>query len=686
MRPIAHLAAAWLVLFAAAAVAETPALPVAAEATGVAEPSEEAWGDEWFDSAAKERAKAFEQQLVEEAGGAVGAPAPAADEERPAAQAPAPERAIVPPLHGPADLQAVWRTRREAILRQDAATAAEAEAKLRRLLVELDVREVHAFAAATVRESRKLEASAPAAALDRARLAVALAPSLPLTHLQLLRTQLAADPTAFGTILGIAADCVAAGLGDPRHVRLLVVDLLAALGAALLLAGAIALLFLAVAHCRSFLHDFHHLFPRRISRLQTGLLALLALALPIALGFGPLVVAALVLAAIWLYLDRAERIALGLWLALAALLPAGAGFLAARLAWDDTRAASLYAVERAGDFSSLRGLAAVAREPGADPETIFVVARSLKRLGQLEEAQALYERALASRPRWPAALINLGNIRFLRGDAEGAEELYTRAIDLDPGIAAAYFSLSRVHYDRVDFTLGQAARTRAIELDRRLVEKYAVSENGSAPANQYVVDVPLPDEDLAKVAARSEEPRRLERQLTAAILGPIPGAAAPFSGGGFALLLVVWTGFLAQRIRPASGCSRCGRAVCSSCDPESAGGNLCGQCVHVFGKRAAVEAAAREAKERAAKAHQSRRSLWFRAGALVLAGPFLSGRIGRGMVFLLLGWFLVFLAAFPAGVVQPVYEGWPAVWKVALLLPPIGSIFLLAWRDARGGR
>lgn len=685
LRHIAPLVAASWCAFATPALAAPP--PAAEpEPTGLAVPNGESWGDEWFDEAARAQAAELEREMVEEA----AIPAPPAEPAPVLAKDLKPERQelrIVPPQHGPADLEATWRARRDALLRQDAATAAEAETRLRKLLLELDVREVHSFAAAAVRESRKLEATAPAEARRRAELAHFLAPSLPLTHLQLLRAQLASDPTQVRTILDLVARTVEEILfRDPRSARLLALDLAAAAGGALLLGGFVALLLLVLAHARNVLHDFHHLFPRSISRVQTGLLLGLLVALPVALGFGPLVVAALLVAALWIHLDRGERGALGGWLALCALLPMAAGALSSRLAWDETPAASLYAVENAGDFRSVREILEEAESPLAHPATLFVAARSSKRLGDLDKAETLYDRALALRPRWPEAMVNLGNVRYLRGDLAGAESLYAKAIDLEPGLAPAYFDLSRVHYDRVNITLGQAARARAIELDPTLVERYAMSEKGTVPANQYLIDVPLPKEDLDDAAARSSEGDRIERQLASLLVGPMPAAATAASGALFVALLAAVGAWAGPRARPAHSCSRCGRPVCSACDPESAGGTLCGQCLNVYARRAAVDRDARERKERWVRIHNVRRAVWLHAAALTLAGPFVTGRSARGALFLLGGWTIALLALWPGGVVLPMYEGWPAAWKQYVLLPLVLPLLAISWRDVRGGR
>lgn len=689
MQPIARLAACLAILAGATGAAAAPESADEAPAAAAEEPQAddlpaegEAWGDEWFDSAEAARAKAIQAEMLREA---------AAEERReetqprqPQQAAPQPSgRSVVPPRWGLADLDAAWRERRLALLRQDASTAAAAERRFRAILEELDLREAHAFAAAVVRESRKLEASDPEEALARAALAVSLAPSLPVTHLQHLRAALAHDPLAVGRLASIAWEAVRAGLADERTLRLLVLDLAAAGMGAHLVAGLLALLFLALRHGRSLLHDFHHLFPRGASPLQSATLLLLLLALPMAVGAGPLVFGALVLALIRIYLGRRERAMMAAWLVLATWIPAASGVLAHWLSWEGTRAAELFAVERAGDFSVLPALEARAEGAGADPATLFATARAVKRLGRLDEAAALYGRALEMRPRWAEAELNLGNVLLLQGDLDGAERRYARAIDLEPGLALAYFNLSRVHYGRLDLALGQAARSRAIELDPSLVEQYAATERGAAPANRYVLDASLSDADLAAAASVSGEARRLETQLATALLRPLPVAWASPAGLAFVLLVALAGHLLLQRIRPARSCSRCGRAVCCACNPETRDGNLCGQCVHVFAAGSLVNLAARERKERAARAYRIRLDLWQRLGALLLVGPLLAGKPVRGALLTFCGWTLALLLLVPSGLARPLWEGLPTSWKPLFLLPPLLLLLVLSWRQGK---
>ena len=81
----------------------------------------------------------------------------------------------------------------------------------------------------------------------------------------------------------------------------------------------------------------------------------------------------------------------------------------------------------------------------------------------LDEAEALYLRALELDPWLAIAYTNLGNIRFRRGDEEAAEKLYKKALTLDGVQPEAQYNLGYVMLERghpgeaVDFFKGAIA-------------------------------------------------------------------------------------------------------------------------------------------------------------------------------------------------------------------------------------
>jgi tetratricopeptide (TPR) repeat protein len=677
-------------LLAAPASAREPA----AAPAGLAVPSEESWGDEWFDEEAERAARLERQRILDAETERLARERAAAEAAARAAPAPEPvpreAPAILPPAVTFADLDRAWRERREALLRKDREAAARAEARLLEARLELDVPELHAFAAAAARESRAQEDVSTAEAVARGELAVALGPSLPGVHFQLARARFLHAPATVGGWFGPFADGVAVAATVPRWSRPILADVAAVALVGLLAAGAVVLLLLAARNARFFLHDFHHLFPRAATPAQTGALAALLVAAPAILGLGPFALAATVAAVAWPYGGRRERGIVGGFLALLATVPLLAGLLGGLVAWGPA-AQGVWALERAGDFSSLPLLERRAESPEAEPEVVFAVARARKRQGDLAGAASLYERALAARPSWPEALVNLGNVRFLQGREDEALDLYGRAIALRPTLAAAYFDLSRLHLRRLAFGPEAEARKRALELDRSLLARFApepagaarpgiAGEDGPLRANVFLLDAPLdPGAPAGTLSRRDRE--LLAAEVARRALGPIPAPLGPWAAagvlGGLGLL-----GLLARRLGSSRPCDKCGRPACRRCDPEVGGGGLCGQCVHVFARRGAVDPAARVQKELSVRRRDERRRRARRALAYVLAGQVASGRVVRGAALLAVAAALLVVLLDPAGPVRPGEGGPPTVFRPILAAPLLVAVWILGVRDA----
>ncbi|HXE80434.1 MAG TPA: tetratricopeptide repeat protein [Vicinamibacterales bacterium] len=83
-----------------------------------------------------------------------------------------------------------------------------------------------------------------------------------------------------------------------------------------------------------------------------------------------------------------------------------------------------------------------------EAERLFMQASALDGSDEtLDQAAALYRRALERDPQLVPALINLGNIHYTRGHMIEAQALYERAINLSPDYFEAHFNLANVLHD-----------------------------------------------------------------------------------------------------------------------------------------------------------------------------------------------------------------------------------------------
>jgi hypothetical protein len=96
------------------------------------------------------------------------------------------------------------------------------------------------------------------------------------------------------------------------------------------------------------------------------------------------------------------------------------------------------------------------------------------RYGLFDKARAQFEAAAAAGglPSVPA-LINLGNLAFLRGDWTGARAKYETASTIDPASWAALLGLAKAAYETEDYAAARACYEKAVAMRPELAAKYA---------------------------------------------------------------------------------------------------------------------------------------------------------------------------------------------------------------------
>ena len=623
-------------------------------------------------------------------------PAPEPPPRRRASPPPSPEpaaaqadaeplvRPIEPVRARPEDLLAAWQERRVALREQDPRRTRAAEARLLELKAELGLENLDDYAAAEVRAARRaLEASRVAEAIPRAELAVKLAPDLAGAHLALARARLAADPAQPAAASSAARAGLAALLRAPDTARALLADVLAA---ALLAAGITAALtvsLLLARRLRAVVHDFRHLpLVRHATPLQATFLALVVLVAPFALRLGPAAALGVVALAAALHLGARERVVASAALVALALMPWGAEVAARLTAWPGTLAADVYEIEHGGgDAAPVARLEALAARGELPAPALLALGRHHKRRGHLDQALGFYRAAGAARPE---ALVGIGNVRLLQGDADGAKAAYLAAVDAatarrDPtALAAAHYDLSKVLLRQSALDQSQRARDSAAAEDAALLARYGSDEDFRA--NRWLIDVPVPPADL-RALADDDAPVAVREAVRARLAGPLPRAAWPWAplaaAAAVALLALV-----RRRASPSHACDRCGRPVCRRCDAVS--GSLCGQCVNVFLKRAVVDPRDRTRKELQVQRHAVARRRVVRLLAVLCcgAGHLWRGEAARGALVALLTAFLVALGATWTGLVPVRHPTpWLAAAKAALTAPLALGLWALAARD-----
>ena len=89
----------------------------------------------------------------------------------------------------------------------------------------------------------------------------------------------------------------------------------------------------------------------------------------------------------------------------------------------------------------------------------------LKNVGQLEEAEILYRKAIKIKPNFAKAHSNLGNILRDLGKLKEAEFSYRKAIELKPDFAKAHSNLGNISRDLGNLQEAELSTRKAIELN-----------------------------------------------------------------------------------------------------------------------------------------------------------------------------------------------------------------------------
>ncbi|HEY4574370.1 MAG TPA: tetratricopeptide repeat protein, partial [Thermoanaerobaculia bacterium] len=97
-------------------------------------------------------------------------------------------------------------------------------------------------------------------------------------------------------------------------------------------------------------------------------------------------------------------------------------------------------------------------------------------LNQWELARALYKQVIEAEPSNAAALIDLGDHAFLKGDFSSAIQSYQQAATADPRNPAAPYNLSQAYSESYNFDEQRNALKRAQDLDLALVNSWMANQ------------------------------------------------------------------------------------------------------------------------------------------------------------------------------------------------------------------
>jgi tetratricopeptide (TPR) repeat protein len=204
----------------------------------------------------------------------------------------------------------------------------------------------------------------------------------------------------------------------------------------------------------------------------------------------------------------------------------------------------------AGRVAAAESCFALAVARGDDPGAFIEYGRFLRRIGRLDQAQEMFERALkfAQQRQEPAVMAAayscLGLLMQLRGDLSGAESMMRRSHELakqrgdERGVSNSYCTIGLIHKARGDLVQAELHLRRSLAIDEKLGRLHGM-------ANQYcnlglisrrLGDLTKAEEMLRKALEIDEKLGRLEAManqygnigLVLKARGDLDGAEASF--------------------------------------------------------------------------------------------------------------------------------------------------------------
>ena len=414
-------------------------------------------------------------------------------------------------------------------------------------------------------------------------------------------------------------------------------------------------------------------------------LGLLGFLLPLVLGLGLLWSAVLVLLISAPYLTPRERIGVSAFLALLVALPSGYQWVAARHVLASSHKLALtQAVEQGGRGESLvRDLTRWSREDPTNGLSHYYLALTLKRRGELPQAEAAMTQAAQLLPRASFALVGLGNLQYLQGRLPEAEATYRMAVGVSPS-AAAQMNLFKLYAQRLQFEQSKDALTRSTKLDPHMAQ--VLSRFHGQGGAEFVVDESVPRNAL--VAGLVPAARDVAAVAEGLWSAPLRGVSLSWLPYLTVLLVILFWSHVALRGRMPSSrrCHQCGTPFCLRCQRSPKEKEYCGPCATVFRPREGGVAAfvkVRRIREGEEWARQERARIGVLGSLLPGGSDLYRGRMIWGLalalpaVWLLLEGLLLDLLTPTFRFISPLPR--PVRWTVAILL----LLGLYAWSMQR---
>lgn len=631
----------------------------------------------------------------------------------PAAHAAEPLGEVTPPLLLPsnAQLKHTWAVVQALLDKEDWNEALVQIDRLYEVQLDHGVRNLIAPGLAVVRAARRASDGGDVELARRlAKAAQRIAPDLPEARFQLARILFSADKMALGPVVSeLSGGLTRLPAYLPDRMQLTAngigTGLLAFLVAAFVFAVALVARYLKLVA-----HDLMHVFPKGVSVVQATFFTLLLLVFPFAFGVGIVYLVIYWIFAVWLYMRLGERIAAALVLIAIGAMPLASTHAMRAAAYFGSPAASAWrcidGLCGGRDLERLQTVAAAQDAPADSHLALLALGTWQRRAAALDPkeagaARSTYERALELRAEDPVALTALGNLSIIqavdickRSGETAAEEkfqeadvLYEHAIAADAGYLPALYNRSVLKRRGGEGDAADELYRRAQAVDEDTLYQFEKEISRSVPVdrcptafngNRHLIDPSPRYDEIARATLSAPLPdhRPLFVPFGNLLVGRVGHSALPAAAA--AALIVALALLIAGRaVRRSRFCGHCGKVACSRCRSELADLDICDACLYFRIKGSFVDPKDLWFRERRIQANETLRRRLMRGLTFLLpgAGHLYRGRTFRGLVLLVLFVASVLGAVTSGGILPdpvPLAPAW--AWLMPVVLGTMASV------------
>jgi len=270
-----------------------------------------------------------------------------------------------------------------------------------------------------------------------------------------------------------------------------------------------------------------------------------------------------------------------------------------------------------------------------------------------------------------AVVNNAANVRLNLGHMDSALALYRQSVELEPN-PVVLFNLSQAHGRAFQVEELSRVLAEAQQLDGDLVAELTALQ-GAEPVG-FVVDLPLDTSQIWKRILRTDTGERIASELRATLAPGLLGKKWLLTLGVSCAIGILFAG-VGRKVARSSWCDRCGRRICSHCDPEQMG-QICSSCTRLFRQSDTTDQELRRARIKELRERQGRMETLATTASFLVPGAagILAGRPLRALFGSLLAATALLSILWRGGVVPDPLVAGPSVSLAFLSIALVATI------------